>query len=106
MVWLTLFYADRMGHPVTHDDSVAPLAWWSQFLLIPLVAFAGAALAPRRVRAVVIAACTGHVLFVLAIRLAFILDHGWFALELVISELVLIALAVGAAKVGRHLALR
>lgn len=100
VVWVVLLYADALDAGARRGDGGTPLAYWSQFLLIPLVALAGGRFAPGRVRAVVVAACAGQVLFVLAMRLGFLLEHGWFALEVVVAEAVLIGLAVGAARLG------
>ena len=107
VAWMVLLYRYDLAHAGEHhDDGLAPWPYWSQFVLIPLVALVGGRFAPGRVRAVVVAACAGQVLFVLAMRLAFVLDHGWFALQLLVGEAVLVGLAWAAARLGRRLARR
>lgn len=111
VLWLSLTYAYDVRRTLPHSGTLvrttthlAPWPYWSQFLLIPFVALVGARFAPGRVRAIVIAACAGQVLFVLVMKGAFLLDHEAFAIWLWISELVLVGLAYGAARLGRRLA--
>lgn len=111
LVGLAWSYSYAVGHPHVRDGhEVAPLPYWSPFVLIPLVALVGARLAPDRTRAVVVAACAAHVLLVLLSKGALLVDPtrlgigSWF--ELWAGEIVLVLLAWLGGRTGRNLALR
>lgn len=111
VLWQVWSYSFALGHRADGDGRhLAPLPYWSPFLLIPLVALVGARLAPDRTRAVVLAACAPQVLLVLVSKGALLVDPTRLGaalwLELWAREIILVLLTWLAARWGRRLALR
>jgi hypothetical protein len=106
-VWLAWSYSYHLGHRGMGQRShLAPLPYWSQYLLIALVAFVGARLAPTRVRAVVVAACAAQVLLVVITKGQHLLEPNRLGVDLWRGEILLVVSAWAGARLGCALARR
>ena len=76
--------------------------WLLTFAGLPVVAFIGAIAAPRRVRSVVVAALAANVAVYLIFKPIVMIRLGNVGLQILVSQLALVALTAVAAHAGSH----